>query len=149
MFHKESLNEEIISKIKKELHKDMDNSTKKTIEEIKNIIGKKQTLESVIFSEDNEEIGSQSLDGEMPTDMVQPEPQISKTNKGMENGSNDMSSIGELMPDIQNKVNTIRRMALEGVTKLADKPLSPEYDFFKKIFMDCDKLFVNKDKIKQ
>ena len=60
-----------------------------------------------------------------------------------------MSSIGEMMPDIQNKVNTIRRMALEGVTKLADKPLSPEYDFFKKIFMDCDKLFVNKDKIKQ
>lgn len=122
MSHKESLNEEIISKIKKELHKDMDNSTKKTIEEIKNIIGKKQTLESVIFSEDDEE---------------------------MDDGNNDMSSIGELMPDIQNKVNTIRRMALEGVTKLANKPLSPEYDFFKKIFMDCDKLFVNKDKIKQ
>lgn len=122
MSHKESLNEEIISKIKKELHKDMDNSTKKTIEEIKNIIGKKQTLESVIFSEDDEE---------------------------MDDGNNDMSSIGELMPDIQNKVNTIRRMALEGVAKLADKPLSPEYDFFKKIFMDCDKLFVNKDKIKQ
>lgn len=149
MSHKESLNEEIISKIKKELHKNMDNSTKKTIEEIKNIIGKKQTLESVIFSEDNEEMNSQSLDGEIPTDMEQPEPQMPKVDKGMGNGSNDMSSIGELMPDIQNKVNTIRRMALEGVTKLADKPLSPEYDFFKKIFMDCDKLFVNKDKIKQ
>ncbi|UWF82242.1 MAG: hypothetical protein [Bacteriophage sp.] len=149
MSHKESLNEEIISKIKKELHKDMDNSTKKTIEEIKNIIGKKQTLESVIFSEDDEEMDAQSLGGEIPTDMGQPEPQIPHTDKGMDDGNNDMSSIGELMPDIQNKVNTIRRMALEGVTKLADKPLSPEYDFFKKIFMDCDKLFVNKDKIKQ
>ena len=83
MSHKESLNEEIISKIKKELHKDMDNSTKKTIEEIKNIIGKKQTLESVIFSEDDEEMGAQSLGGEIPTDMGQPEPQIPHTDKGM------------------------------------------------------------------
>ena len=106
-------------------------------------------MESVIFSEDDEEMGSQSLGGEMPTDMGQPEPQMPQADKGMGDGSNDMSSIGEMMPDIQNKVNTIRRMALEGVTKLADKPLSPEYDFFKKIFMDCDKLFVNKDKIKQ
>ena len=81
MSHKESLNEEIISKIKKELHKDMDNSTKKTIEEIKNIIGKKQTLESVIFSEDDEEMDAQSLGSEIPTDMGQPKPQIPHTDK--------------------------------------------------------------------
>lgn len=77
---------------------------------------------------------AQSLGGEIPTDMGQPEPQIPHTDKGMDDGNNDMSSIGELMPDIQNKVNTIRRMALEGVTKLADKPLSPEYDFLKNIY---------------
>lgn len=148
MIHKRFMNEEIISKIKKELHKDMDNSTKKTIEEIKNIIGKKQTLESVIFSEDDEEMGAQYVDDETPTDMELHEPQMPHTDKRMDNGGDNMSSIGEMMPDIQNKVNTIRRMALEGITKLADKPLSPEYDFFKKIFMDCDKLFVNKDKVK-
>ena len=149
MSHEDSLNEQIILKVKKELRKDMDNSTKKTIDEIKDMLGKKMTIESVIFSEDDEEMGAQSLGSEIPTDMGQPEPQIPHTDKGMDDGNNDMSSIGEMMPDIQNKVNTIRRMALEGVTKLADKPLSPEYDFFKKIFMDCDKLFVNKDKIKQ
>lgn len=148
MSHKDSLNEQIILKVKKELRKDMDNSTKNTIAEIKNIIGKKMTLESVIFSEDDEEMDSQSLGGEMPMDLGQ-EPQLSNNDNEIGAEKNDMSSIGSMMPDIQNKVNTIRRMALEGVTKLSDKPLSPEYEFFKKIFMDCDKLFVAKDKPKQ
>lgn len=147
MSHKDSLNEQIILKVKQELHKNMDDSTKRTIEEIKDMIGKKMTIESVIFSEDDEEM-SQQFSDEFPSDMGGVEQEIPRPEKNINNGE-DMSSIGDMMPDIQNKVNTIRRMALEGVTKLADKPLSPEYDFFKKIFMDCDKLFVNKDKIKQ
>lgn len=147
MSHKDSLNEQIILKVKQELHNNMDDSTKKTIKEIKDMIGKKMTIESVIFSEDDEEMGQQFSD-EFPSDMGSVEQGMPRPEKDIDNGE-DMSSIGDMMPDIQNKVNTIRRMALEGVTKLADKPLSPEYDFFKKIFMDCDKLFVNKDKIKQ
>lgn len=147
MSHKDSLNEQIILKVKQELHNNMDDSTKKTIKEIKDMIGKKMTVESVIFSEDDEEMGQQFSD-EFSSDMGSVEQEMPRPEKDIDNGA-DMSSIGDMMPDIQNKVNTIRRMALEGVTKLADKPLSPEYDFFKKIFMDCDKLFVNKDKIKQ
>lgn len=147
MSHKDSLNEQIILKVKQELHNNMDDSTKKTIKEIKDMIGKKMTVESVIFSEDDEEMGQQFSD-EFSSDMGSVEQGMPRPEKDIDNGE-DMSSIGDMMPDIQNKVNTIRRMALEGVTKLADKPLSPEYDFFKKIFMDCDKLFVNKDKIKQ
>lgn len=147
MSHKDSLNEQIILKVKQELHKNMDDSTKRTIEEIKDMIGKKMTIESVIFSEDDEEMNQQFSD-DVPSDMGGMEQDIPSPEQNIGNEA-DMSSVGDMMPDIQNKVNTIRRMALEGVTKLADKPLSPEYDFFKKIFMDCDKLFVNKDKIKQ
>lgn len=123
----------------------MDNSTKKTIAEIKSLIGKKLTIESVIFSEDDGENFDPNFD-EMPTDMGQPETQAPQQMQKPQNDNRSESDImGDASPEIQRRVNGIRRMALEGVTALAEKPLSTEYEFFKKIFMDCDKLFSNKN----
>lgn len=46
----------------------------------------------------------------------------------------------------EDKVNQIRALALEGIQEYADDVDSPHYDFFKKIWMLCDKVCSEKEK---
>ena len=43
------------------------------------------------------------------------------------------------------KINQIRSLALEGIQEFSDDVNSEEYDFFKKIWLMCDKVFSEKD----
>ena len=104
----------------------MDKESLKALNEIKNILNKQITLESVFFDEDNsfEENEGTSSDEEYTDDMPN------------ENESLDFSET----------VNSIRETALKGVTKFANNPSSQEYDFFKKIWNMCDKFANPKQK---
>lgn len=46
------------------------------------------------------------------------------------------------------KINQIRALALEGIQEYADDVDSEEYDFFKKIWLMCDKVCSTKDNTK-
>lgn len=50
--------------------------------------------------------------------------------------------------DISNVVNQIRKLALDGISKFASNTDSNEYQFFKKIFLECDKAISNSNKQK-
>jgi hypothetical protein len=56
----------------------------------------------------------------------------------------EMSSMG----DATEKINQIRSMALEGIQMFAENVDSEEYDFFKKIWLMCDKVMSEKDTVK-
>ena len=47
------------------------------------------------------------------------------------------------------KINKIRSLALEGIQEFSDDVNSEEYDFFKKIWLMCDKVFSEKDNNKE
>ena len=46
------------------------------------------------------------------------------------------------------KINQIRMLALDGIQEYADDVDSEEYDFFKKIWLMCDKVCSEKDNAK-
>lgn len=47
------------------------------------------------------------------------------------------------------KINQIRTLALEGIQEFAEDVDCEEYDFFKKIWLMCDKVCSEKDKEKE
>lgn len=49
------------------------------------------------------------------------------------------------MADATEKINQIRSMALEGIEMFKDDVDSEEYDFFKKIWLMCDKVCSQKE----
>ena len=46
----------------------------------------------------------------------------------------------------EDRVNQIRSLALEGIQEYAEDVDSPQYDFFKKVWMLCDKVCSEKEK---
>lgn len=48
--------------------------------------------------------------------------------------------------DVSSVINQIRKLALNGISKFASNTDSNEYQFFKKIFLECDKAISNKQK---
>lgn len=48
--------------------------------------------------------------------------------------------------DISPIVSQIRKLALDGISKFASQTETNEYQFFKKIFLECDKAISNKSK---
>lgn len=104
----------------------MDKNTRSTINEIKNMMDNRLTLESVFFSEDNDENFGQE---------EQDYPEESFEDEEVKNSSN-----------FEETVNAIRKTALDGVTAFSQDPSSQEYDFFKKIWNMCDKIVAPKQK---
>ena len=47
----------------------------------------------------------------------------------------------------EDKVNQIRTLALDGIQEYAEQVDSEEYQFFKKVWMMCDKVCSEKDKV--
>lgn len=66
----------------------------------------------------------------------------------MDGGEQPMVDDGMPMGDATEKINQIRSMALEGIQMFADNVDSEEYDFFKKIWLMCDKVMSEKDNMK-
>ena len=47
---------------------------------------------------------------------------------------------------VDEKINQIRSLALEGIQEFAEQVDSEEYQIFKNIWMSCDKFYSNKNK---
>lgn len=52
----------------------------------------------------------------------------------------------QISPDAQQHVDQIRQVALSGIQQFAQNVDSPEYEFFKKVWLMCDKLMSDKEK---
>lgn len=97
---------------------------KKLIEELDKY--KKMLQESMIFNEDGDEMNQ-----EMPID----------NHVMQDDADNDISNAEEPI----DRINEIRKIALEGIQAYADNVDSEEYDFFKKIWLMCDKVQSEKE----
>lgn len=113
---------------------------KDLISEINNVVNNMPTLkESLVFNEEDRiKKHDEFQDDEIPdTDMTDDE-RISD-DSGMSNDSEVNANV-EHKPEVKNDlVNTIRKMALEGMSKLASSTDDPNYDILKKIWQFCDK----------
>ena len=70
--------------------------------------------------------------------------------QGEEPMMSDDEPMGEEMSmgDATEKINQIRAMALEGIQMFAENVDSEEYDFFKKVWLMCDKVCSEKETVK-
>ena len=59
----------------------------------------------------------------------------------------DYDMEGAPMNQTEDKVNQIRTLALDGIQEYAEEVDSEEYQFFKKVWMMCDKVCSEKDKM--
>ncbi|KAA6344650.1 hypothetical protein EZS27_007740 [termite gut metagenome] len=115
--------------------------------EAKNIASKNLTLETLMFKTNETEGGggkpndqqggaggmggNEQGGGQVPQQVP---PQQDQGGQGQGKPGEMRSSI-----DFTTEINTIRKNSLASITRLADQPLSKEYEFFKKLWNDCDK----------
>ena len=121
----------------------MDNKTKRLIEELNQLKG--QLSERFIFGDEGEQEqqmgGNPGMQQEQPDPaLVQPQPQ----QQMMQGGSEEEIAM-HAQEIIQHEpiIGKIRETAIEGLKKYADHPTSAIYEFFKKVFLESDKVLTD------
>ena len=122
----------------------MDNKTKKLIEELNQLKG--QLSERFIFGDEGGQEqqmgGSPEMGGHDQPDpsLVQPQQQ----QQMMQGGSEEEIAM-HAQEIIQHEpiIGKIRETAIEGLKKYADHPTSSIYEFFKKVFLESDKVLTD------
>ena len=121
----------------------MDNKTKKLIEELNQLKG--QLSERFIFGDEGEQEqqmgGNPGMQQEQPDPaLVQPQPQ-----QQMMQGNSEEEIAMHAQEIIQHEpiIGKIRETAIEGLKKYADHPTSAIYEFFKKVFLESDKVLTD------
>ena len=125
----------------------MKKNFKNVLEELKTL--KKQLSEDYIFNGDegvmDDGMGmemSQEMGGEQQPDpsMVQPQQQ-----QMMGQGDSEEEIAMHAQEVIQHEpiIGKIRETAIEGLKKYADHPTSSLYEFFKKVFLESDKVLTD------
>ena len=122
----------------------MDNKTKKLIEELNQLKG--QLSERFIFGDEPEQEqqmgGNPEMGGHDQPDpsLVQPQQQ----QQMMQGGSEEEIAM-HAQEIIQHEpiIGKIRETAIEGLKKYADHPTSAIYEFFKKVFLESDKVLTD------
>lgn len=121
----------------------MDNKTKKLIEELNQLKG--QLSERFIFGDEpgqeQQMGGNQGMQQEQPDPaLVQPQPQ-----QQMMQGNSEEEIAMHAQEIIQHEpiIGKIRETAIEGLKKYADHPTSAIYEFFKKVFLESDKVLTD------
>ena len=119
----------------------MKKNFKNVLEELKTL--KKQLSEDYIFGND-EEMGDDGMgmnqeEGLDPR-MVEPQPQ-----QQMMQGDSEEEVAMHAQEVIQHEpiIGKIRETAIEGLKKYADHPTSSLYEFFKKVFLESDKVLTD------
>ena len=120
----------------------MDNKTKKLIEELNQLKG--QLSERFIF---NGEDGTMQDPHEAMAQQQQMNPQMMQQNPQMMMGQGDSEEEIAMHAQevIQHEpiIGKIRETAIEGLKKYADHPTSSLYEFFKKVFLESDKVLTD------
>ena len=121
----------------------MDNKTKKLIEELNQLKG--QLSERFIFGDEpgqeQQMGGNTGMQQEQPDPaLVQPQPQ-----QQMMQGNSEEEIAMHAQEIIQHEpiIGKIRETAIEGLKKYADHPTSAIYEFFKKVFLESDKVLTD------
>ena len=122
----------------------MDNKTKKLIEELNQL--KTQLSEKFIFGEgmpgENPMMQhNPAMQQEQPDpSLVQPQPQ-----QQMMQGNSEEEIAMHAQEVIQHEpiIGKIRETAIEGLKKYSDHPTSALYEFFKKVFLESDKVLTD------
>ena len=126
---------------KKEKTKDI----KVLIEELNQI--KKQLSEDYMFNGD-EGMMEDPRQGMAPEGMEQPDPQMVQPQpqqQMMGQGDSEEEIAMHAQEVIQHEpiIGKIRETAIEGLKKYADHPTSSLYEFFKKVFLESDKVLTD------
>jgi hypothetical protein len=124
----------------------MDNKTKKLIEELNQLKG--QLSERFIFGDEGEQEqqmgGNPEMGGGDKPDpaLVQPHQQQQQM---MMQGDSEEEIAMHAQEIIQHEpiIGKIRETAIEGLKKYADHPTSAIYEFFKKVFLESDKVLTD------
>jgi hypothetical protein len=124
----------------------MDNKTKKLIEELNQLKG--QLSERFIFGDeggqDQQMGGNPEMGGHDQPDpaLVQPHQQQQQM---MMQGDSEEEIAMHAQEIIQHEpiIGKIRETAIEGLKKYADHPTSAIYEFFKKVFLESDKVLTD------
>ena len=117
---------------------------KNILEELKTIKG--QLKEDYLFNGDEGpmDMGDETMGGEEGPDprMVQQQPQQQQM---MGQGDSEEEVAMHAQEVIQHEpiIGKIRETAIEGLKKYADHPTSTLYEFFKKVFLESDKVLTD------
>ena len=114
------------------------------IEELNEL--KKQLSEDYMFNGDEGMMqGPQEMEGddEMQPDpmMVQPQPQQQMMGQG--DSEEEIAMHAQEVIQHEPIIGKIRETAIEGLKKYADHPTSSLYEFFKKVFLESDKVLTD------
>ena len=121
----------------------MEKNIKTILEELNNL--KQQLSEDYMFNgdegamEDPTAMGGEEPMGEPQQQMVQPQQQV------MAQGDSEEEIAMHAQEVIQHEpiIGKIRETAIEGLKKYADHPTSSLYEFFKKVFLESDKVLTD------
>jgi len=121
----------------------MDTKTKKLIKELNQLKG--QLSERFIFGDEGEQ--EQQMGGNPGMQQEQPDPalvQPQQQQQMMQGGSEEEIAM-HAQEIIQHEpiIGKIRETAIEGLKKYADHPTSSIYEFFKKVFLESDKVLTD------
>ena len=121
----------------------MDNKTKKLIEELNQLKG--QLSERFIFGDEGGQ--EQQMDGNPGMQQEQPDPALvqPQPQQQMMQGNSEEEIAMHAQEIIQHEpiIGKIRETAIEGLKKYADHPTSAIYEFFKKVFLESDKVLTD------
>jgi hypothetical protein len=107
---------------------------------------KKQLSEDYMFNGDEgmmQDPQEMEGDGEMQPDpmMVQPQPQQQMMGQG--DSEEEIAMHAQEVIQHEPIIGKIRETAIEGLKKYADHPTSSLYEFFKKVFLESDKVLTD------
>lgn len=127
----------------------MEKNFKNILEELKSL--KAQLTEDYIFNGEDGMMDD-GMGAEMPQEMgaEQPDPSMvqSQQQQMMGQGDSEEEIAMHAQEVIQHEpiIGKIRETAIEGLKKYADHPTSEIYNFFKKVFLDSDKVLTGEGK---
>ena len=127
----------------------MEKNFKNILEELKSL--KAQLTEDYIFNGEDGMMDD-GMGAEMPQEMgaEQPDPSMAQSQQQqmMGQGDSEEEIAMHAQEVIQHEpiIGKIRETAIEGLKKYADHPTSEIYNFFKKVFLDSDKVLTGEGK---
>lgn len=127
----------------------MEKNFKNILEELKSL--KAQLTEDYIFNGEDGMMDD-GMGAEIPQEMgaEQPDPSMAQSQQQqmMGQGDSEEEIAMHAQEVIQHEpiIGKIRETAIEGLKKYADHPTSEIYNFFKKVFLDSDKVLTGEGK---
>ena len=123
----------------------MEKKFKNILEELKTL--KKQLTEDYIFGDDEGMMDDGGMGAEMGQEGQQPDPTMVQPQQQqmMGQGDSEEEIAMHAQEVIQHEpiIGKIRETAIEGLKKYADHPTSSLYEFFKKVFLESDKVLTD------